>query len=83
MAKHVVRNVALEWETADSLASRVLVGSPNRKAREAIVHALQGHTTKTMSGRMTSRVLLTDGNDQEVVLPLKMIVEASFDDTVS
>ena len=73
----------MEWETADSLATRVLIGQPSRGAREALVQALEGKPVKTMSGRMTSRVLLVDGNAQEVVLPLKMIVEATFDDTVS
>lgn len=80
MSKEVITNVVKVWESVSDLVDDVL-NWPEAGQHSDLEAAARARSSPTVHGQMTTRFLLRDGNGGEIVLPVQLVMEATFDDS--
>ena len=82
MSLQVVWNTVKQWDSVEGLAESVL-DYPISGTNDALEAALRAKPSNTAHGSITTRLIVTDADGNEVPFPLQIIVEATFDTEVA
>ena len=82
MPEQTVRNVVKHWDSVEGLTESIL-DYPISGTNDALEAALRAKPSITAHGRITTRLIVTDSDGNEVPFPLQIIVEATFDTEVA